>query len=112
MRSLTSAPGSTAPGKEIAASGAPATVRAHQGWLRRSARRTLGFLPGGEGLSAEAREGESGTTAYPAPQTIRAKALGCLKIESGNEGGCNTLDVMPGLDPGIHDEVPHKKSYA
>jgi len=28
---------------------APATVRAHKGWLRRSARHTLGFMPGSKG---------------------------------------------------------------
>ncbi len=24
---------------------------------------------------------------------------------------CHTLGVMPGLDPGIHDEVPHTNPY-
>jgi hypothetical protein len=33
--------------------------------------------------------------------------LGCLKIESVNEGDA-ILGVMPGLDPGIHDEPPQK----
>jgi len=60
MRSLTSAPGSTAPGKEIAASGAPATVRAHQGWLRRSARHTLGFRPGDKRKAPRTRGRDDG----------------------------------------------------
>jgi hypothetical protein len=44
------------------------------------------------------------------PRRSVAKA-GCLKIESVNEGAGTKLSVMPGLDPGIHDEVPYEKPY-
>ena len=40
---------------------------------------------GGKGLSAEARKGEGGTTAYPAPQRIRAMTHACLEF------GCLTI---------------------
>ena len=37
--------------------------------------------------------------------------VGCLIISSLNEGASKTFGVMPGLDPGIHDEALLKKTY-
>ena len=34
------------------------------------------------------------------------RSVGCLKFESDAFGRRTTLGVMPGLDPGIHDETP------
>jgi hypothetical protein len=42
-------------------------------------------MPGGKGLSAEARQGEGGTTAYPAPQRIRAMTLAYTLVIPGRE---------------------------
>jgi len=53
---------------------APATVRAHKGWLRRSARHTLGFMPGVErGLRRTRRRKEYGRWRTP-PRHSGARA--------------------------------------
>jgi hypothetical protein len=83
--------------------GAPRGARVPR--TRGAARRKTGAPLGAPSPRLSAGR-EKGKTAYPAPPRIRAAKLGCLKIESDAFGRRTTLGVMPGLDPGIHDETP------